>query len=247
MFHYHNSIQNTRGDALIGYFVKAVDITSGDVVDIYADESSTPIVSVSGEANAAEVDSDGNVSFYVESGTYHLDIYATDGSTLVKTIENIPMITAGDFLTDGQLADEGGAAMVGTSDGGTVQEALDRIGTFVGYDTGSGGTTTQTTSKTTTVNLNALCGQIVTHDQAMPSGSQVAFTLLNDRIAPTDVVVACLVSAGGRNLMDYTVRAGQPSTGVQGGNCAIGIRNDTGSTLSDAITINFVVIKGVTS
>lgn len=242
MFHYVNSIQNTRGDALIGYFVQLTDTTTGDVVDIYADDSGTPIVTESGVVNMAEVDSDGNASFFVESGEYHLNIYATDGTTFLKQVENVPMVTPGDFVTDGQLADTTGAAMVGTSDGGTVQEAVDRIGAFVGYESG-GGSVTQLTSKTTAVTLNALCGQIVTHNQSMVSGAQAAFTLANNQIAATDVVIAMFKSGGSQNLMSYTVRAGQPANG----SCAIGIRNDTGSTLSDAITINFVVIKAVNS
>lgn len=91
MHHYFNSITNAKGDALTGYYVKVVDPDTSDVVDIYADSSATPIVSVSGLANAAQVDSDGNVSFYVDVGTYDLDIYATDGTTLIRRIENIPM------------------------------------------------------------------------------------------------------------------------------------------------------------
>jgi hypothetical protein len=91
MYHFVEAITNTKGDALIGYFVKAVD-SSGNVASIYADESSTPIISVSGVANAAKVDSDGNASFYVAGGTYHLDIYATDSTTFVRRISNIPMV-----------------------------------------------------------------------------------------------------------------------------------------------------------
>jgi hypothetical protein len=92
MYHYFSSITNVHGDALTGFFAKCVDTVSGDVVALYADTNLTPIVSVSGLANAAQVDSDGNVDFYVASGTYHLDIYQTDGTSLVKRISNVPMI-----------------------------------------------------------------------------------------------------------------------------------------------------------
>jgi hypothetical protein len=96
MYHYLNAITNTKGDALIGYYVKATDPSTGDVVSIYADDSLTPILSVSGLANSAKVDSDGNVSFYIVSGTYNLDIYATNGTTLVKSIANVPMNAGAD-------------------------------------------------------------------------------------------------------------------------------------------------------
>lgn len=245
MYHYVNSIANIRGDALVGFYVKAVDPGAGNIVSIYADDSGTPIVSVSGIANAAEVDSDGNVSFWIPTGTYHLDIYATDATTFVKRVESLPMVTPNDLVTATGLASSTGAAAVGRTGGSTVQTALDRIGTFVGYDTGAGGTVTQATSKTTNVTLNKLCGQIVTHNQALPAGSQVAFTLVNSNIAATDIVVVTFVSvpAGAHTLMDYTVRAGQPVAGQ----CAIGVRNDTAGSLSEAITIGFAVIKAVTA
>jgi len=92
MFHYFNSITNVHGDALSGFFVRAVDTTTGSTATLYADVSLTPIVSVSGLANAALVDDDGNVNFFVASGTYHLDIYAPNGSTLIKRVSDVPMV-----------------------------------------------------------------------------------------------------------------------------------------------------------
>jgi hypothetical protein len=85
MYHYFNSLTNTRGDALIGYFVKAIDVVTNSEITIYADANATPIVSVSGVDNAARVDSDGNLSFYLNtSGDFNLDVYATDATTFVK-------------------------------------------------------------------------------------------------------------------------------------------------------------------
>jgi hypothetical protein len=92
MFHFFDAITNTKGDAQIGYFVQAIDTTALTAVTIYADTNSTPIVSASGVANMAKVDGDGNASFWVIPGTYHLDIYATDSTTFVKRISSIPML-----------------------------------------------------------------------------------------------------------------------------------------------------------
>jgi hypothetical protein len=92
MFHFFDAITNTKGDAQIGYFVQAIDTTALTAVTIYADANSTPIVSASGVANMAKVDGDGNASFWVIPGTYHLDIYATDSTTFVKRISSIPML-----------------------------------------------------------------------------------------------------------------------------------------------------------
>jgi hypothetical protein len=130
MYHYHEAITNTKGDALIGYYVRAVDSTAGTAASLYADESATPIVSVSGLADAALVDSDGNASFFIVGGTYHLDIYATDGTTFIRRIESIPMV---DFtVSAGFVADrtELAAKSAGPGDAFTLTES-GREGTFV--------------------------------------------------------------------------------------------------------------------
>jgi hypothetical protein len=90
MFHFFEAITNKKGDALPGYFVTVTD-SIGDSVDIYADNSATPISSVSGIANAAKVDDNGNASFYVAPGTYNLNIFAEDASTLYLSVSDIPM------------------------------------------------------------------------------------------------------------------------------------------------------------
>lgn len=94
MYHYFNAITNKAGDALVGYFVRALD-SNGDAVSIYADENATPIVSVSGIADMAKVDANGNASFYIESGTYDLAIYAPDSTTLYLTVRDLPMQVLG--------------------------------------------------------------------------------------------------------------------------------------------------------
>lgn len=101
MFHFFEAIQNTKGDALIGYYVKAVDRDTGDVIDIYADNNATPIVSVSAVDNACLVDSDGDASFYVSVGTYHLDIYATDAVTFIRRVNDWPMTLDIDAILSG--------------------------------------------------------------------------------------------------------------------------------------------------
>lgn len=243
MFHYVNSIQNTRGDALIGYFVQLVSPTTSEVVDIYADDNGTPIVTESGIVNMAEVDSDGNASFFVESGSYHINIYATDGTTFLKQIANVPMITPGDFVTGADLADTGGAALVGTSDGGTVQEAVDRIGTFAGYDTGVGGAVAQATSKTTAVTINALCGQITLHIATLASGAVVSFDVNNSYVDVNDVVVLNARGGSFATGQSYEYRVDY----VQEDLFRVFFKNISASPLAEAVSLNFAVIKGANS
>jgi hypothetical protein len=130
MFHHVNAIQNTKGDALIGYYVKLRNAEDGSEVDIYADENSTPIISVSGIANAAKVDSDGNADFYVQGGEYYLDIYATDGTTLVKTIENVQMTDIGNIATAAETRDDLAARTPTEGDTATLTEE-GREGLFI--------------------------------------------------------------------------------------------------------------------
>jgi hypothetical protein len=92
VFHYVNAIQNLKGDALIGYYVRLTDPDTGDQVPMYADNNGTPIAAVSGVDNAAKVDSNGNADFYVVSGEYNVDVYATNVTTFVHSFSRIPML-----------------------------------------------------------------------------------------------------------------------------------------------------------
>jgi hypothetical protein len=95
MFHFSEAITDTKGNALIGFYVKAINIASGEVVPIYSDDAGTAIENVSGIENAAKVNSDGNAQFYIGDGEYHLDIYASDGTTFIRRIEDLPMAKIG--------------------------------------------------------------------------------------------------------------------------------------------------------
>ena len=77
MFCYHGTATDTKGNSLVGYFVEC--LASGVVQSIYADNSGTPIVSVSGVANRAATDGRGNYNFYVADGTYDLKYYDDNG------------------------------------------------------------------------------------------------------------------------------------------------------------------------
>ena len=113
-------------------------------------------------------------------------------------------------------------------------------GTF-GYGTGSGGTVTQATSKSTTVTLNRPTGTITMSNSALASGTKISFYLNNSLIENNDIVVA-YPSYGSAYINQYEVRTRSGS-----GASEIIVSQTSGSTLSDAITINFVLIKGALS
>jgi hypothetical protein len=123
---------------------------------------------------------------------------------------------------------------------GTVAGTLSLTGTAstLGYGTGAGGTVTQATSKSTTVTLNKPCGQITMNNEALAAGAAIAFDLTNSLITSGDVVVV--------NSQNF----GHYSTTVQtllSGGARIRLTNLTAGTLSDAVVINFAIIKGATS
>ncbi len=92
MYHYLEAIIDAAtGATRIGYYARVLNAQTGSSAPIFADSNGTPIAAVSGLANAAKTDGDGNLSFFVEPGTYHLDLYDTDGETFIRRFSEIPM------------------------------------------------------------------------------------------------------------------------------------------------------------
>ena len=110
----------------------------------------------------------------------------------------------------------------------------------LGYTTGSGGTQTQETSKSTTVILNKATGQITLHGAALGANTNVAFALTNSTIAANDILVFNHVSGGTIGAYNFNAVAGS-------GTATVTVRNITGSSLTETPVISFAVIKAVTS
>ena len=104
-----------------------------------------------------------------------------------------------------------------------------------------GGTVTQATNKGTGVTLNTESGQITMNNAALADAAEVSFTVTNSKIAATDVVVACHGSAGTAGA--YIVSA----NGIAAGSFKITVSNVSGGSLSEAIVINYVALKGASS
>ena len=112
--------------------------------------------------------------------------------------------------------------------------------TTLGYTTGSGGTQTQGTSKSTTVVLNKATGQITLHGAALGANTNVAFALTNSTIAANDILVFNHVSGGTIGAYNFNAVAGS-------GTATVTVRNITGSSLTETPVVSFAVIKAVTS
>lgn len=112
----------------------------------------------------------------------------------------------------------------------------------LGYGAGSGGTATQPTSKSTAVLLSKPSGQITMHNAALAAGVEVEFIVNCSVIAASDSVLVN-VSGGVLSFTNYRLKAS-----IQGaGQFVVGIENRTGGSLSEAVVINFNVIKGSTT
>jgi hypothetical protein len=111
----------------------------------------------------------------------------------------------------------------------------------VGYATGAGGTVTQLTSKATGVTLDKATGQITTHNAALAAAAEVSFTVTNSAVAATDVVVLNIASGATAGAYNVQVDA------VAAGSFRVSLGNMSAGSLSEALVLNFAVIKGVSS
>lgn len=111
-------------------------------------------------------------------------------------------------------------------------------GGAIGYGTGAGGTVTQATSKTTGVTLNKPSGQITMNNAALAAGASAVFLLSNTYFEAIDSCYCQPVANA-----SYRVETYVNGPGVVG----VRVTNITASTLSEALAINFVIIKGVAS
>lgn len=109
----------------------------------------------------------------------------------------------------------------------------------LGYGTGSGGTVTQLTSKSTAVTLNKSNGQIVMHNAALAAGASVSFTVNSDRCGQYDVAHV-VYNSGASSASNYEVKVIYTTTNGFG----VKVTNVSGGSLSEALVLNFVIIKG---
>ena len=110
-------------------------------------------------------------------------------------------------------------------------------GEQLGYTTDAQGTVTQATSKSTAVTLNKSAGVITMNNASLATATNATFTLNNSFISSNDTVILT-ISGGQATPGSYNVFANSLSTG----SVSITLRNISGGTLSEAVTINFALI-----
>ena len=187
-------------------------------------------------------------TFSTVNAAAHLDLVGTtftaDGTDANISITLTPKGT-GKVIADGVGINGGVLSTITTNQNLTLSP--NGTGEVVatapfGYGgSGTGGTVTQATSRTTGVTLNKVSGQITLFATTALSGhASNEFTLTNSYIDATDVVHVCFAS--GLTGASYGVTV----TAVAAGSCKITVSNFSNSaTPSDTPVLNFVVIKGV--
>ena len=108
----------------------------------------------------------------------------------------------------------------------------------IGYRAQAGGTVTQATSKATAVTLNKLTGEITTHAATLNAGVEVVFTVNNNLVLENDIPMLAIQSGGTSG--EYAAFV----TDVGDGSFDITLTNLTAGNLSDAIVINFGILRG---
>lgn len=148
---------------------------------------------------------------------------------------SLPISTATQTALNGKISITDTAGMLTSY----LRKAVPLFTNGFGYATGAGGTVTQATSKTTAVTLNKITGRITMNGAALAAGAEAAFTLTNSTISSTDVVIVNVQSVGTAGA--YLVSIGA----VANGSCSVTVSNASAASLSQAVVLNFAVIKSV--
>jgi hypothetical protein len=110
----------------------------------------------------------------------------------------------------------------------------------IGYTAGVGGAVTQINTKSTSVTLNKISGQITTHTESLGGNTTVIFDVLNSTVALTDTIIINMKSSG-THIGDYQCWIAS----IGNNTFTVALRNMSGSVYAEAVTMNFAVIKAV--
>ena len=182
--------------------------------------------------------SDGQFIVATGAGAFQYETAATARTSL--GLGTIATQASNSVNIDGGAID---GAVIGANSSAAITGTNVLSTTTLGYKAGSGGTFNQSdgegTGKAKTVVINKINGEIVMDAAALGIGATAAFTLTNSTIAATDVVIVNVASVGTAGAYQVTVGA------VAAGSCSISVLNVSGGSLSQAIKLNFAVIKAV--
>lgn len=158
-----------------------------------------------------------------------------DASTTIVGTDTTQTLSAKTFTTPVI------GAATGTSPAVTAALTTSGATNGLGYAAGAGGTVTQLTNKSTGVTLNKVCGAITTTNSALAASTSVVFTVTNSTVAAVDTIILSIKSGNTAGFYVVNVDA------VADGSFKIHLRNVGASSKSEALVINFAVLKAVAS
>lgn len=120
-----------------------------------------------------------------------------------------------------------------------TQTALNLKQTVPTAGIGLGGSVNQAGNKGNAVTLNKQYGRITMVNSALAAAAEVSFTVNNSTVSATDVVIVNMQSVG--TAAAYLISVGA----VSNGSFVITVSNASAGSLSQAIVLNFTVIKSV--
>ena len=172
--------------------------------------------------------------------------YGSDNLLTGVSADLIASISSGDVRLISNAYGTGAYLPLAFHTGGSERMKIDTSGNVLvtspaglGYGLGAGGTVVQATSKSTAVTLNKPSGQITMNNAALGAGIAVVFQLNNSLISGTDTVQVVTFGGGASYLANCV--------SVSAGAALIRVVNNTGGSLSDAVILNFAIIKGAAS
>jgi len=219
------------GDANTGFWFPAADT----------------IAASTGGSERLRVDSGGNVGIGVAPSA-KLDMvgeFLMRGASAAGSVLRVtPSATGSDGIVLDTSFITGGAGPLVFKMASVERMRIDASGNILntssgglGYGTGSGGTVTQLTSRTTAVTLNKTNGAI-TMFSAAGSAAWSSFTVSNSTVVATDTIILTLKSFTNTYLIS--------PVGVGAGSFSV-LFSSVSGTAVDAPVINFSVIKAVTA
>lgn len=124
----------------------------------------------------------------------------------------------------------------------TASDAIRSSGTSgIGYSTGAGSTVTQSGNKSNNITINKTCGTITMNNAALAAGAEVSFEVSNSTVAATDCIIVNIASVGTVGAYMVGISA------VSSGKFTITLTNLSTGSLSQALVLNFAVIKAVSA